>query len=565
MTLRILKGISLSKGIGIGVPYLLVSPKGEEIHEESLKSVATEVKRYHKAIALSIADVESLQKQLTQESAFEAVAVLEAHKQMLHDPLITEEVEDQIRKTKKCSLTVLSEQLEAYRKQFAAVKDPILQERFQDIKDVADRVKAHLQKRTRFSFDELPQDAVIFAHEVTPTEVAQMRQGKVLAIVTRHGTLTSHAAIIAKAKGLPFISGIDFDAETLSKVKQVIVDARGDEVILNPDQRLLKSYRKRLLELVAQAKALDMKHEPSVTRDAVFIRLSLNIGSNADLLSPQCVQADGVGLYRTEFLLEAGRPLPTEDEQAAIYSEALQHFQGRSVVVRLFDFGGDKDLPGIVPQNELNPALGLRAIRLLIKEKKLLSTQLKALVRADLAGNMKILLPMVSTLRELDEIRELIRKISGGRHIPLGCMVEVPSTALMADLFAAKVDFLSIGTNDLSQFVMGADRTNPSVSHLYTAHHPSVLRLIEHVVKEADKRSVPVSICGEIAADARFTPLLLGLGLRELSVHAKAFAEVRSAVRATDIKEAARLAKMALQLEGAEEVERLVASFAKKR
>jgi phosphotransferase system enzyme I (PtsI) len=236
----------------------------------------------------------------------------------------------------------------------------------------------------------------------------------------------------------------------------------------------------------------------------------------------------------------------------------LECFQGKPVVVRLFDFGGDKEIPDFLVQSELNPSLGLRAIRLLLKEQELLRSQLKALHRADCAGQVKILLPMVSTFDELNEVKKIIGQLSKGKKVPLGCMVEVPSMALMADSLTEKVDFLSIGTNDLSQFVMGADRTNPEVSHLYTAHHPSVLRMIDYVVKEANKKDIPLSICGEIAADARFTPLLLGLGLRELSVHTKAFAEVRRSIRNTNLSDAKDLALRALQSESAKEVENLL-------
>lgn len=558
MKLQILKGISLSHGIGIGVPVLLSTPDEEEVSGNHVSnSVAKEVKRYQEAVSLSISDVETLQEQLKEECAFEAVEVLEAHKQMLKDPLITEEVEQEIRKSKRSGISVLTQLIEKYKKRFRSIKNPIHQERFQDLRDVTDRVKAHLQMRPKVSFDELPQNAVIFAHEVTPTEVAKMRQGKVMGIVTRVGTSTSHAAIIAKAKGLPFIAGIPFDEEALNAVKEVVVDAANHEVIFNPDPKLLTTYRTKLMELVALSKAMEQEHGEIITKDGISVRLSLNIGSLSDLADSPIQQSSGVGLFRTEFLLESGT-LPTEKEQSNLYADLSLRFQDKPVVVRLFDFGGDKELPHFLARSEPNPSLGCRAIRLLLKERNLLKKQLKALHEASKAGNIKILIPMISTLGEFLEVKEMIKEFDPHSKIPLGCMIEVPSAALMADLFAKKVDFFSIGTNDLSQFVMGADRTNQDVSHLYTAHHPSILRLIAYVIKEANKRGIPVSICGEIAADPTFTPLLLGLGLRELSVHPKAFANVRRAVRNTHIHQAEKIAKKALLLQDAAQVEKLL-------
>ncbi len=571
MSRRVVKGTVLSRGIAVGKPHLLSVCHLDEVEKKrTTKCVEREILRYQKAISKSIIDVESLQKQLKAECAHAGVAVLETHKQMLKDPLITDVVEEEIRNSKNSGLTVLNALIEEYRERFRSLKDPIIAERFCDIQDVADRVRNHLRRRDRLCLNQFGEEVIIFAHEVTPTDVAEMRKSEVLGIVTQVGTVTSHAAIIAKAKGIPFLSNLSFTNEEIFVAKEVIVDATKGELIILPTKQERAKYLAQKEQLFAYKEALEHEEIASVTQDGKEIGLSLNVDSPFDLKEKTKQQCCGVGLFRTEFLLNSDGIEVDEEEQTIVYEDLLRAFENKPVVIRLFDFGGDKELPARLSKKEENPAMGCRAIRLLLQEKQMLKKQLRAIYRAASAGIPKILLPMITTLSEVDEVNafidEVIKELRKEGHkvrkrLPLGCMVEVPTIALLADLVARRVDFLSIGTNDLTQFVMGADRANSEVSHLYTSHHPSILRLIGYVASEANKRRLPFSICGEIAADPRFTPLLIGLGLSELSLHENAFASVRHLISQITKKEAQSLAKKALRLSEASEVEELCLDF----
>jgi phosphotransferase system enzyme I (PtsI) len=562
-----LEGSALSRGIAIGVPLFLDCIDFEVPEISVLPSlIQSEVERYRLAILETRRDLVSLKNSLELEGIKDGVQVLDAHVQLTEDPLLNAEVEAEILETLKNAEFVLTKVMQRFDKKFRKMQDPFFQQRFEIVHDLYKRVIEHLSKSKQGDLSEIPADSVVFAQQITPTRAAEANRQQVAAFVTQFGGAMSHMAIVAKAKGIPYVVNVDFSKfASLNKDSLVIVDGLLGRIILNPSAKTLSEYRQ--LRAHIQTRFDELKNScvlPSQTADGERIRLSANVEISDDFGLLQQYGAEGVGLFRSEYLVLGRGCFPTEDEQYEVYKNLVAHMRGLPVVIRAFDLGMDKVISGLPQSRELNPALGARAIRFLLREKELFQIQIRAILRAAVAGDVRILFPMVSSVSELREAKDVVYRAYDAllkenepvpQTIKLGCMVEVPSAAMIADLLARECDFLSIGTNDLIQYALAIDRTQTTGNDLFTSTHPGVVRLIRVIVQQAHHESVPVCVCGEIASDPRFVPLLIGLGITELSVASRFLPLIKHVVRSTSKKEAIKLAEHVLTLKTASEIQ----------
>jgi len=479
----------------------------------------------------------------------------------------TEQVENEIYKTRKNAEMALHTLILLCQQKFDALADPFFRERFKDIQDISRRIMSHLRVSVRVSMANIPQNSIVCSRELSASDTAEANMARVEAFVTEHGGATSHAAIMARARGTPYVSSIPFEALIPHQHSTVIVDGRTGEIILNPSKKTLAQYQEIRSQLKSHLHNLsEVANLPTETYDGYRVRLSANIERANELELLHQNGGHGVGLFRSEYLFFAKAEFPSEEEQFEIYKNMVQKMKGLPIVIRTFDVGGDKGMPSQHPQED-NPFLGCRAIRFLLKEHEIFKIQLRAILRASVFGEVSVMFPMVSTLSELIEAKQILREVQQElkrnkqefKKVRIGCMIEVPSAAIIADMLAKECDFLSIGTNDLVQYALAVDRSNHAMSSLYTPTHPSVLRLIKLVIHEASQYGIPVSVCGEVAADPRFTPLLLGLGINELSVATRYIPAVKHAIRSTSIVAATRLAEKALTLRTAYEIQDLLA------
>lgn len=566
-----LRGIPISHGIAIGKPYFF-SLVEDIVQEKSVSSslIETEIERYNEALSLSRQDVKRLQHQMQDEKVLEVVSILDTHLQIMNDPLLTTDVEKEIRKKKKNAEFILQKLVLLYQQKFQAMPDPFFRERGRDLLDIAKRVQGHLCKNQRASLADIPADSIVVARDLAVSEVAEAKIGSLAALVTEKGAETSHVAIVARAKGTPYIVNIDLSMIERFRDCLMIVDGRTGDIILNPAADVIESYQKEIEILENRSRALEkMIHLPSETVDGHNIRLSANLEMISELDNIHQFGDCGVGLFRSEYLFLSKREFPSEEEQFTLYKRIVEKMQGSPIVIRTFDVGGDKPpmQQDLIP--EVNPYLGLRAIRFLLKEKEIFKKQLRAIIRASVYGDVSIMFPMVSGLPELLEAKAIVREVQEEfsrinntyiKPLRIGCMIEVPSAAIISDLLAKECDFLSIGTNDLVQYSLAADRTSQAVSAVYTPTHPGVIRLIKLIISQANQFGIPVAVCGEIAADPRFTPLLVGLGIHELSVASRYLPIIKHAIRSISFVEAVELAEKALSLSTPVEIQDLLTS-----
>lgn len=564
-----LTGYPICTGIAIGRPFFFSVPE-DNVPEFLVSSdkIDHEVDRYYKALKSSQQDLLFLRTRLQKEGGQEAVSILSSHLEMIYDPLMTTQVEEAIREKGKNTEYAFKSVINEYEKKFSKITDAFFRERLKDFQDISRRIIGHLRKREQCKLSQLTSPAVVFAHELSPSDTAEANTDVIEAFVTRTGAETSHVAIMARAMGIPFVSNVDFPDLSISIPPQVIVDGRFGHVIINPTKQSLNYYleeqKKLKIEVVGFQKAGVLAAE---TLDGHKTRLSANVEMIGELDTFLQYGGEGIGLFRSEYLFLARDAFPPEDEQFCVYRNVVEKVAGYRSVIRTFDIGGDKLGNFHMTRYEKNPYLGCRAVRLMRREYEVFKTQMKAILRASAFGEVGILFPMISGITELRECKvvleeakaELLRKgIPFSRSIPIGCMVEVPSAAITCDILAKECDFLSIGTNDLVQYVLAADRDNAAVRYLYTPTHPSILRLIKMVVEEGNRFNIPVSICGEIAADPRFTPLLIGLGLQELSIAPPALPTIKERIRSLKLIDAQNVAIEALACATPIEVEELL-------
>lgn len=566
-----IRGAPVSDGIAIGVPFFF-NPVEKEIPEFSitLREVDDEIARYRSALFSSREDLRQLRRNLAEEASEDAATIIEAHIQMLDDPLLTGHMEEKIRQTLQNPESVFKSVITDYGKRFRCKADSHFQDRLSDVMDLANRVLGHLCPMKGDSLLNVPFNSIVFAKELIPSHTASAESSRVSAFVTQSGGGNSHAALIARAKGIPYVAGIDVSALQNIPSRCVIVDGQLGEVIFNPGSRTLEKYkqRKTCLKTSFQLLQKEMQYD-SETMDGCQVLVFANIGDIGDLENIQQYSPEGIGLFRTEYLFFQHRHLiASEEGQYQAYVRLIQTVGRLPVVIRVFDVGGDKN-PELFEggEKEPNPVLGCRGIRFLLRHPDIFKVQLRAILRAAVHGEVRILLPLISDVSELDISRAIIAGVSrslaeeGIPHrsdIPLGCMIEVPSAVLICEALCRKSDFLSIGTNDLVQYTLGIDRSNPAMSDFCYPAHPSVLRMIKMVNTEAKRHGRTVTICGEIASNPLFVPLLIGLGIDQLSCAPRYIPVVKRAIRQTGLLGAYELAQRVLGLNSSTEVSRIL-------
>lgn len=575
----ILRGVPISQGIGIGFPVFF-SSIDDQIPEVAIpkKEIEQEIARYRRALDLSRKDVETLQKLSLQDGPPEIVSILGTHLEMMQDPLLTSVIEERMRDMQRNIESIFLHIIEEYKQRFSTLQDHYFQERVRDVVDVSRRILGHLRPLEQVKMGDMPHNSIILTHELVPSETVEANASLVSAFVTAAGGITSHAAIIARAKGIPYVANVDLKHLKTVEVHSLIVDGSQGFVILNPTRQTLKKYQEVQRNHQTSYKMLkSAAHLKGETIDGYEVRILANLEDPQEIGQLLKAGASGIGLFRSEYLFFSRKAFPSEEEQFTIYKRMVKALKGRPLVIRVFDVGGDKKVD-LDPSSadakyfhsigqELNPALGCRAIRFLLRYPEILEAQLRAILRASYYGDIHILIPMISDLSEVQAVREKVKQVlielhkkgmKTGTHIPIGCMIEVPSSAIMCDVLANEVDFLSIGTNDLVQYVLAADRSNSRTSELYFSTHPSILRLVQMVVVSANRARKSVILCGECAADPAMIPLFIGLGIREFSVAARHIPLVKHTIRKWRILEACRLAEGALEYPSAQELKKFL-------
>ena len=553
---KTIKGIAASDGIATAEAYLLVQPD-LSFTKKSISDADAEISRLKDAISTSDDELTKIRDTAKESLGEEEAQVFDAHKMILADPEFTGAVENEVSNSNVNAEQALHDVSENFISIFEGMTDnPYMQERAADVRDVTKRVMAHLLGV------ELPNPAlidhkvVIVAHDLTPSDTAQLNKKYVKGFVTDIGGRTAHSAIMARSLELPAVVGTDTITKDVKAGDTVIVDGLNGAAIVDPSDDDIKEYEQKAKEFAEEkAEWEKLKDEPSVTADGKHFDIAANIGTPDDLQGVIDNGAEGVGLYRTEFLYMQSDSLPTEEDQFKAYKKVLEGMKGKPVVVRTMDIGGDKHLPYLPLPEEMNPFLGYRAIRISLDRQEIFRTQLRALLRASAFGNLRIMFPMIGTLQEFRDAKKVFEEekaklvkdgVEVSDSIQLGMMMEVPAAAVLADQFAKEVDFFSIGTNDLIQYTMAADRGNEHVSYLYQPYNPSILRLIKHVIESAHKEGKWAGMCGEAAGDNTMLPLLLSMGLDEYSMSATSVLRVRSLMKKLSTKDLATLADRAV-------------------
>ncbi|HZG70132.1 MAG TPA: phosphoenolpyruvate--protein phosphotransferase [Chondromyces sp.] len=568
----ILKGIAASNGIAIAKAYRLVEPD-LTVTKKQIENSEEEVSRFQTALHTSKSELETIREKAREELGADKAAIFEAHLLVLSDPELISPIEDKIKNENVNAELALKETADMFVSMFESMDNEYMRERAADIRDVTKRVLSHLLGVQLPNPSMVTEEVIIVGEDLTPSDTAQLNRQFVKGFTTDIGGRTSHSAIMARSMEIPAVVGTKEATEQIQNGDLVIIDGLNGEIHINPTPEVIKTYEDMHKQYEEQkAEWAKLLNEKTVSADGHHVELAANIGTPQDLEGVKSNGGEGVGLYRTEFLYMGRDQLPTEEEQFEAYKAVLEGMEGKPVVVRTLDIGGDKELPYLNLPKEMNPFLGFRAIRLCLEEQGIFRTQLRALLRASVYGNLKIMFPMIATLAEFREAKQILEDekqklqsegIPTADHIELGIMVEIPSTAVMADQFAKEVDFFSIGTNDLIQYTMAADRMNERVSYLYQPYNPAILRLVKMVIDAAHKEGKWAGMCGEMAGDEIAIPILLGLGLDEFSMSATSILKARAQIKHLSKAEMKTVAEQALQLSTTEEVVKVVKEAAK--
>ncbi len=571
-----LKGIAASDGVAVAKAYLLVQPD-LTFSKATVEDTAAEEARLDAALAKSTEELQQIREKAAQSLGEAEAQVFDAHLMVLSDPEMVGQIKQNIKDNSVNAESALKEVTDMYIGMFEAMEDnAYMQERAADIRDVAKRILAHLLGVTLPNPSMINEEVVVVAHDLTPSDTAQLDRNFVKAFVTDIGGRTSHSAIMARSLEIPAIVGTK---EITAKVKEgdiLAVNGIEGDVIIDPTEEQKAEFEKAVADYAAQKAELEkLKNAETVTADGKHFELAANIGTPKDLVGVHNNGGEAVGLYRTEFLYMDSPDFPTEDDQYEAYKAVLEGMEGKPVVVRTMDIGGDKELPYLQLPHEMNPFLGYRALRISLSEQgdEMFRTQMRALLRASVHGNLRIMFPMVATLKEFRAAKAIFEEekqklISEGKEvsdtIQVGIMIEIPAAAVLADKFAKEVDFFSVGTNDLIQYTMAADRMNERVSYLYQPYNPSILRLIKNVIDAAHAEGKWAGMCGEMAGDQTAVPLLVGMGLDEFSMSATSILKTRSLMKRLDTGKMAELADRALkECDTMEEVVELVHEYVK--
>ncbi len=579
MTSFSIHGVGVSGGIAIGQAHLVSNALLEVVHYQLPKHlIEDEIERFSNAVATVKQDLEQINSSFRKNAPAELSAFIGTHLMMLADRSLSEAPKDIIRNEQCNAEWAIKLQMDDIVDQFEQIEDEYLRERKQDVIQVVERIikvllghQSQLTTEQQASATQEERRLILVAHDISPADAIQFKQHQFAAFITDVGGATSHTAILARSLNIPSIVALQHARDLINNGELIIVDGDLGVVIVSPSKEILAEYklRQELWEL-EQQKLQRIKTTKAVTIDGTTIELFANIEVPEDVTAVRAVGATGIGLYRTEFLFMNRRDMPDEEEQFLAYKAVAEAMKGAPVTIRTLDLGADKQMNPDSVVNCANPALGLRAIRLCLSEPQIFHTQLRALLRASHFGHIKILIPMLCTLAELRQTKLLLERAKSSlrkeqipfdENISLGGMIEIPAAAINAEAFANELDFLSIGTNDLIQYTLAIDRTDDAVAHLYNPLHPSVLKLISITIKAGAKLGKSVSVCGEMAGDVKLTKLLIGMGLRQLSMHPSHILSIKQQVLHSQLTQLNIQARKVLGLTDIEKIEALVAKF----
>jgi phosphotransferase system enzyme I (PtsI) len=571
-----IRGIAASPGIAVAAAFVVEArePAGRAADTAAAQNSSrpenpeVEWARYSAAAAASRTELEALRDRTAAELGELKAEIFQAHLSILKDPELASEVKRRINEEKLSAEDAVRGAEATFVELLSQVEDELFASRIDDIHDLARRLISQLEGRRGSPGIALKAASIVVSADLTPSETAQLDRNLAVGFITAAGSAVSHSSILARSLGIPAVVGAASALAILKSGVTVIVDGTDGIVIVDPEEAELAAYRQKLAAFEARRAALKrFAHVATVTRDGLRVELAANIGGTGDLVAAEENGAEGVGLFRTEFMYMDRSTLPGEDEQFEVYRHVLARMAPKPVVIRTLDVGGDKQLDCLPMPAESNPFLGVRAIRLCLANEGLFRTQLRALLRASTAGHLRILFPMIATIEELRAAKRILAEersalegagVAVAQNIETGIMIEIPAAAVTADVLAAEVDFFSVGSNDLTQYTMAADRMNPDVAYLHRGPHPAVLRLIGMAAEAAKKRGIWIGLCGELAADPLAAPLLVGMGLTELSMGAAAIPTIRALLSETDTKEARRMYERGRDMEGDADVRRLM-------
>ncbi|WP_433976058.1 phosphoenolpyruvate--protein phosphotransferase [Staphylococcus aureus] len=570
---KLIKGIAASDGVAIAKAYLLVEPDLTFDKNEKVTDVEGEVAKFNNAIEASKVELTKIRNNAEVQLGADKAAIFDAHLLVLDDPELIQPIQDKIKNENANAASALTDVTTQFVTIFESMDNEYMKERAADIRDVSKRVLSHILGVELPNPSMIDESVVIVGNDLTPSDTAQLNKEFVQGFATNIGGRTSHSAIMSRSLEIPAIVGTKSITQEVKQGDMIIVDGLNGDVIVNPTEGELIAYQDKRERYFADKKELQkLRDADTVTVDGVHAELAANIGTPNDL--PGVIEngAQGIGLYRTEFLYMGRDQMPTEEEQFEAYKEVLEAMDGKRVVVRTLDIGGDKELSYLNLPEEMNPFLGYRAIRLCLAQQDIFRPQLRALLRASVYGKLNIMFPMVATINEFREAKAILleekENLKNEGHdisddIELGIMVEIPATAALADVFAKEVDFFSIGTNDLIQYTLAADRMSERVSYLYQPYNPSILRLVKQVIEASHKEGKWTGMCGEMAGDETAIPLLLGLGLDEFSMSATSILKARRQINGLSKNEMTELANRAVDCATQEEVIELVNNYVK--
>jgi len=568
--IRTYKGIGVSPGIAIG-RAVIVEKRVAAVYRVPIREeeIPGEVTRFLESLEKTREELLVLKDKVSRSMGEEFASIFEAHAMIVSDPSFADKVIQKLESEQVNAEWALAEVQEEYQARFASFDDEYLRERMADVKDVADRVLTHLSGIAHHDLAEINHDIIIIADDLTPSDAVHFNRRPIVGFATETGGRTSHTSIIAKSLFMPAVIGVPKLTKIIDNDELVIVDGYEGTLLVNPTPAMISEYRTRVSRHEeAEKELLENKDLPAITKDNRKISLVANIELVEELDDAIKYGAEGIGLYRSEFLYISKSPdLPTEDEHFAVYKRLVESTAPHECVIRTFDLGGKKLAKQIMGGKEDNPVLGMRGLRLCMKHRDMFKTQLRALLRASAFGRLKIMFPLVSGVQELRQVKTLVRElrteldnegVAYDHELPIGIMIEVPSAALIADLLATEADFFAIGTNDLIQYSLAIDRSNENVSYLYEPLHPALLRLIRGVIEAGKEAGIPVELCGEMGADPIYAIILLGLGLEIFSMNPSSIPVIKNVIRSVRYRDCRRIAEIAMQKKTAQEIEEFI-------
>jgi len=573
---KFIQGIGASPGIILGKAYLIERLKVRLPQKRvSTDQVEEEVRRFLKAIQESRDQLMEIKEKILDPQVRRHSFILDVHLMILDDQMLFQDTVDMIRKKKVNAEWALDLTLEKLDTAFNAIEDEYLKERRSDLHYVSARIFRNLLGKKHDDITKIKGKVILVAHDLSPADTLQINLKHIAGFITDIGGKVSHTAILSRSLGIPAVLGLQRATSLINGGDLLIIDGETGEVVINPTEEVSHSFLKRKRRIRSmEREILRYASLPAETRDGIRIRLQANIEMVEEISSAKAHGAEGIGLYRTEILYLNRKDLPTEEEHYQVYRQLAESIHPASAIIRTLDIGGDKFLPDYSKNNEMNPAMGLRAIRFSLKETDIFKTQLRGILRASVHGKLRILFPMISGIEEIRQAKAILEEVKKGlakakipfdKEIEVGAMIEIPSASDIADILATEVDFFSIGTNDLIQYALAVDRINEHVSYLYEPLHPAVLRIIRGVVQAAHQAGIPVAICGEMAAEPAYAVVLLGLGLDELSMNPVSIPKVKKVLRMSSFEETRSLVEKIFQFKTASEIESYVRNWMAER